>query len=56
MNKQEIYQLLDQKNIKYEVTEHKTIYNMEEASTIELPYPQWEAKNLFIRDDKKIIF
>ena len=50
MNKQEIYALLDEKNIWHEVTEHKAVYNMAE---IQLPYPEADAKNLFIRDDKK---
>lgn len=26
---------------------------MEELDSIELPYPEWDAKNLFVRDDKK---
>lgn len=53
MNKQEIYALLDTLEIRYEVTEHKAVYNMAEAAEIELPYPEADAKNLFVRDDKK---
>lgn len=53
MNKQEIYDLLDSKNISYEVVEHIPIFTMEEASKIEMPYTDLVAKNLFIRDDKK---
>lgn len=26
---------------------------MEEADAVDLPYPEWGAKNLFVRDDKK---
>lgn len=26
---------------------------MEELGAVELPYPKWDAKNLFVRDDKK---
>lgn len=26
---------------------------MEELSSVELPYPEYQAKNLFVRDDKK---
>lgn len=26
---------------------------MEELNTVSLPYPEWDAKNLFVRDDKK---
>ncbi len=53
MDKQEVYRYLTEQNIPYEVTEHRAIFNMEETKTVELPYPQWDAKNLFVRDDKK---
>lgn len=53
MNKQEIYDFLKSKNIWFEVTEHKAVYNMAEVSQIEMPYPEADAKNIFIRDDKK---
>lgn len=53
MNKQEVYQFLQEKNIWFEVTEHKAVYNMEEVAEIEIPYPEADAKTLFIRDDKK---
>ena len=53
MNKQEIYALLSARNISHEVTEHKTVYNMAEVAEIHLPYPEADAKNLFIRDDKR---
>ena len=53
MNKTEIYRYLDGQGISYEVTEHEAVYNMEELDNVELPYPEWDAKNLFVRDDKK---
>lgn len=53
MNKQEVYEYLTENKIGYEVTEHKAVFNMEELSEVELPYPEWDAKNLFVRDDKK---
>lgn len=53
MNKQEIYKYLKKENIFYEITNHKAVYNMEEASKIDIPYPNQDAKNLFVRDDKK---
>ena len=53
MNKQEVYAHLDSRSIPYEITEHKAVYNMAEAAEISLPYPEFEAKNLFVRDDKK---
>ena len=53
MNKQEIYQLLERERIPHQVTEHIAVYNMEEMSAICIPHPEADAKNLFIRDDKK---
>ncbi len=53
MNKQEIYDYLNQKGIWHEITEHKAVYNMEQLSEIDIPYPEADAKNLFVRDDKK---
>lgn len=53
MNKEETYQYLIEQNIPYEKTEHKAVFNMDELDSVELPYPEWNAKNLFVRDDKK---
>ena len=53
MNKQETYDYLTQNGIEYEVTEHKAVFNMAELDEVDLPYPECDAKNLFIRDDKK---
>ena len=36
-----------------EITEHKAVYNMAELAELVIPYPEADAKNLFIRDDKK---
>ena len=52
-NKQEIYDFLKNKNIWYEITEHKAIFNMKELNDIDLPYKEYDAKNLFVREDKK---
>lgn len=53
MNKQEIYDYLERRGICYEVTEHGAVYNMAELAQVELPYPEADAKNLFVRDEKK---
>lgn len=53
MNKQETYQDLKDHNIPFEITEHRAVCNMEELESIDLPYPEGDAKNLFVRDDKK---
>lgn len=53
MNKKETHQFLNDHGVDYEITEDKAVFNMEELNAIELPYPDWDAKNLFVRDDKK---
>lgn len=53
MNKQEIYAHLTAQRIPFEVTEHGAVYTMEELSRVPLAHPEAEAKNLFVRDDKK---
>ena len=53
MNKQQIYDYLKRENIWHGITEHEAVYNMAELSNIETPYPKSDAKNLFVRDDKK---
>lgn len=53
MDKQGIYDFLDEKKIKYEVDEHEAVMNMEELNNVDLKYPGRDAKNLFVRDDKK---
>ena len=53
MNKQETYDFLKSRKISYEVTEHPAVFNMAEVAQIELPYPEVDAKNLFVRDDKR---
>ncbi len=53
MKKQDIYNFLTQQNIKYEITEHKAVFSMSEVADIDIPHPEADAKNLFIRDDKK---
>ena len=53
MDKAGVYQYLTEQNIPFEVTEHKAVFNMEELGAVALPCPEWDAKNLFVRDDKK---
>lgn len=53
IGKQEIYDLLHEQQISYEVTEHGKVYNMAEMDALELPHKEFLAKNLFVRDDKK---
>ena len=53
MTKQETYEHLTKHGVQYEVTEHEAVFNMEELDAVALPYPDRDAKNLFVRDDKK---
>ena len=53
MNKKETLQYLDQLGIEYEIVEHQAVFNMAEMEEISLPHPESDAKNLFVRDDKK---
>ena len=53
MNKTDIYRFLEEQGIPFEKMEHKAVFNMEEMRKIEVPHPEAEAKNLFVRDDKK---
>lgn len=53
MNKQEVYALLDALGIAYEVTEHGAVYTMADLASIPLPHPEADAKNLFVRDDRR---
>ena len=56
MNKTETYEFLRAKNIPFETVEHEAVFNMEEMSKINLPHPEADAKNLFVRDDKHLNF
>lgn len=53
MNKEETIDYLRERGIEVEVTEHQAVYNMAELDSVDLPYPDRDAKNLFVRDDKK---
>lgn len=53
MHKKEIYSYLESKKVLYEVVEHNAVFNMKDLEDVKLPYPECDAKNLFIRDDKK---
>ena len=53
MNQQQIYDYLQENSIWHEITEHKAVYNMAELAEVPCPYPEADAKNLFVRDDKK---
>ena len=53
MTKQETYDYLKQAGVWFEITEHEAVFTMEALQSLALPYPEGDAKNLFVRDDKK---
>lgn len=53
MTKEETYQYLTDHKVEYEITEHGAVFNMADLEAIKLPYPEADAKNLFVRDDKR---
>lgn len=53
MDKQQTYDFLKKKKIDFEKTEHEAVFNMDELGRVDVPYPGRDAKNLFVRDDKK---
>lgn len=53
MTRQETCAYLRAYGVEFEITEHKAVFNMEECAELDLPYPEDDAKNLFVRDDKK---
>lgn len=52
-DKQAIYDLLKEKGIWYDVVEHPAVFDMEALGELDLPHAEYNAKNLFVRDDKK---
>ena len=54
MNKQKIYDYLSGRGIQFEITEHRAVYNMDDLRDVAMPYPDQDAKNLFVRDNKKL--
>ena len=52
MSEQELYALLDEHRIAYEVCHHPAVYTVAEADRL-VPKKARATKNLFLRDDKK---
>lgn len=51
-DKNGVLTLLESAAIKYEVTEHRPIYTVEEGEALKLPHPEAIARTLFLCDDK----
>lgn len=54
MNKENIIKILKGKNIWFELEEHQAVFNMEDLNDLNLKYKDRDAKNIFVRDDKKL--
>ena len=54
MNKENIIGILKSKNIWFELEEHQAVFNMEELNDLNLKYKDRDAKNIFVRDAKKL--
>lgn len=53
MKVEDVYKLLEERGYWYEVTHHGEVNHMEDLDEMDIPYPQANAKNLFVRDKKK---
>lgn len=49
----DVYRLLEEKGIEYELFRHKAVFSVEDGKDIDFPHPEADAKNLFLRDSKK---
>lgn len=48
-----LLELLAQEEIPYEIQHHDAVFNMAESHALNLKHAEDDAKNLFVRDDKK---
>ena len=53
MNKEAVYAYLASRRIPYEATGHGAVFRMTDLPSVPLPYPDADAKNLFVRGGKK---
>ena len=53
MHKKEVYQFLEDAEVKFEITEHEAVFHVGEGKDLKILYPDAGTKNLFVRDDKK---
>ena len=53
MDKEQTCQFLRDMGIEFERVDHPAVCNMAEMAKLALPHPEAEAKNLFLRDDRR---
>lgn len=54
MDKENIIKNLKNKNVWFELEEHQAVFNMGDLDEVNLKYKNRDAKNIFVRDDKKL--
>ena len=52
MDKKDIYDLLEDRGMWHIITEHPALWSMQDTCDVEFPYPECDAKNLFLREKK----
>ena len=52
MTEDDLYQMLDERGVPYEVYHHKAIFTVAEGDAVGIPELGTHTKNLFLRDDK----
>ena len=53
LSKEQTCEALRAMGIEFERVDHPAVCNMAEMAKIDLPHPEAEAKNLFLRDDRR---
>lgn len=56
MTKQETYAYLRAHDVSFECSEHEAVFSMADCAAAGLPYPRDQAKNLFVREDKRPVY
>ncbi|MBQ3281222.1 MAG: prolyl-tRNA synthetase associated domain-containing protein [Eubacterium sp.] len=52
IGKKEIYNILADRGIWHIITDHPALWSMSDTCDVEFPYPECDAKNLFLREKK----
>ncbi len=52
IGKQEVYDLLEQRGVWHIITDHPALWSMSDLCGVQFPYPECDAKNLFLREKK----
>ena len=53
LSKEQTCEALRAMGVEFERVDHPAVYNMAETERLALPHPAAEAKNLFLRDDRR---